>query len=220
MNRAEDGSMLQAVLPVTTDEPGSAGGGGTEAERAAERRLVAAARADPRAFAPLYRAYVAPVYRYHYAHVRARQDAEDLTAATFGAALASLGRYREQERFAAWLFTIARHVLIDFQRRQRRLGALTAPCGGHGAGLTPLDALVDRAPTPEVAAIRADEAARLHRLLATLPADQREAVTLRYFADLRPAEIGVVLARGDGAVRTLLYRALARLRRAYREEDR
>ena len=210
--------MLQAVTPVTVDGSESAAGVG-EAERAAERRLVAAARADPRAFAPLYRAYVAPVYRYHYAHVRATQDAEDLTAATFGAALASLGRYREQERFAAWLFTIARHALIDFQRRQRRLGALTAPCGDD-AGPTPLDALIDRAPTPEAAAIRADEAARLHRLLATLPVDQREAVTLRYFADLRPAEIGVVLARGDGAVRTLLHRALARLRRAYREEDR
>ncbi len=211
--------MTQAVAVVTGQ--GCAGAaGGTSADGAAERRLVAAARADPRAFAPLYRAYVGPIYRYHYAHVRTTQDAEDLTAATFGAALASLGRYREQDRFSAWLFTIARHALIDFQRRQRRLGLLTAPRGGDVEGQTPLDTLVDGAPTPEGAAIRADEAARLHRLLADLPADQREAVTLRYFGELRPAEIGAVLERGDGAVRTLLHRALARLRRAYREEER
>lgn len=190
-------------------------------DREAERRLVAAARADPQAFAPLYRAYVAPVYRYHYAHVRAVQDAEDLTAITFGAALAGLAGYREQDRFGAWLFAIARHALIDFRRRQRRLGALTAPGDGDAAGeRSLLAALADAAPSPESAAIQADEAARLRRVLATLPADQREAVTLRYFADLSPAEIGVVLGRGDGAVRTLLHRALGRLRRAYREEER
>ncbi len=215
--------MTQAVTLVTGDEREGREGAraGDLADRAAERQLVAAACADPQAFAVLYHAYVGPIYRYHHAHVRAAQDAEDLTAATFGAALASLGHYREQDHFAAWLFAIAHHALIDFQRRQRRLTALTdrrAAATEEGEPL--LDALADAALTPEGAAIQADEATRLHRLLSTLPHDQREAVTLRYFGELRPAEIGVVLGRGDGAVRTLLHRALDRLRRAYREEDR
>ncbi len=213
--------MTQAVTLVTGGTREWRAGATTEPERAAERQIVVDARADPQAFAPLYRAYVGPIYRYHHAHVRAVQDAEDLTAATFGAALASLGRYREQDQFSAWLFTIARHVLIDFRRRQRRLGALTAPQPTDTAGdETPLGTLADSGLTPEGCAVQADEASRLHRLLAALPRDQREAVTLRYFGDLRPAEIGVVLERGDGAVRTLLHRALDRLRRAYREEER
>lgn len=214
--------MTQAVPLVAGDEPGSGDGERADdaALRAAERRLVAAAQADPQAFAALYRAYVGPIYRYHHAHVRAAQDAEDLTAATFGAALASLGHYREQDHFAAWLFAIAHHALLDFQRRQRRLGVLTDPRGDDTDAAGAIAALADGALSPEGRAIRADEAARLHRLLAALPDDQREAVTLRYFAELRPAEIGAVLGRGDGAVRTLLHRALGRLRRAYREEDR
>ncbi len=215
--------MTQAVTLVTGDEREGREGGraGAEADRAAERQLIAAARADPQAFAVLYRAYVGPIYRYHYAHVRAAQDAEDLTAATFGAALASLGHYREQDHFAAWLFAIAHHALSDFQRRQRRLIALTDRRDADTEeGEPTLDALADAALSPEGSAIQADEATRLHRLLATLPHDQREAVMLRYFGELRPAEIGVVLGRGDGAVRTLLHRALDRLRRAYREEDR
>lgn len=213
--------MTQAGTLVTGNEQRL---GGDEralekANRAAERQLVATARADPQAFAALYRAYVGPIYRYHYAHVRAAQDAEDLTAATFGAALASLSHYREQDRFAAWLFAIARHALLDFQRRQRLLGVLTGPYDDTDAARN-IEALADGALSPEGSAIRADEAARLHRLLAALPDDQREAVTLRYFGELRPAEIGVVLGRGDGAVRTLLHRALDRLRRAYGEEGR
>jgi RNA polymerase sigma factor (sigma-70 family) len=213
--------MTQAVTLVNGDERAVQEGVGAAEERAVERQLVAAACADPQAFAVLYHTYVGPIYRYHYAHVRTAQDAEDLTAATFGAALASLGHYREQDHFAAWLFAIARHALSDFQRRQRRLLALTdRRAASTDDDEPPLDALADAAPSPEGYAIQADEATRLHRLLATLPPDQREAVTLRYFGELRPAEIGVVLGRGDGAVRTLLHRALDRLRRAYREEDR
>lgn len=213
--------MAQAVTLVDGDERADRDGANVAAERAAERRLVAAACADPQAFAVLYHKYVGPIYRYHYAQVRTVQDAEDLTAATFGAALASLGHYREQDQFAAWLFAIARHALIDFRRRQRRLLALTDRRAADPDDAAPtLDELADADPSPEGYAIQADEATRLHRLLAALPRDQREAVTLRYFGELRPAEIGVVLGRGDGAVRTLLHRALDRLRRAYREEDR
>lgn len=215
--------MTQAVTLVMGDEYEARKGvcAVASADHAEEQRLIAAACADPQAFAALYRTYVGPIYRYHYAHVRSVQDAEDLTAATFGAALASLGHYREQDRFAAWLFAIAHHALVDFQRRQSRLVALTdrSDTGTEG-GEPMLDTLADTATSPEGVVIQADEATRLHQLLTTLPQDQREAVTLRYFGDLRPAEIGVVLGRGDGAVRTLLHRALTRLRRAYREEDR
>ena len=94
----------------------SCGSGEAGAE---ERQLVVAARRDPAAFAPLYRRYAPPVYRYLCQQVGNPQDAEDLTATTFRKALASLGRYREQGSFAAWLFSIARHTLRDYQRRRR-----------------------------------------------------------------------------------------------------
>ncbi len=81
------------------------------AEQAEECRLIAAARADPQDFAPLYRRYATPLYRYLYQQLGDPHEAEDLTSSTFGKALASLDRYREQGSFAAWLFSIARHTL-------------------------------------------------------------------------------------------------------------
>ncbi|HEY4579705.1 MAG TPA: sigma factor [Candidatus Acidoferrales bacterium] len=63
--------------------------------------LVESARCDPAAFAGLYDRYVQPVYRYVRSRVGGAQEAEDLTAQTFLAALESLPRYRHTGRFAA-----------------------------------------------------------------------------------------------------------------------
>src|SRR4029079_9309507 len=80
----------------------------------ADRPAVEAARRDPRAFAPLYRKYVAHVYSFAVDETRDRSVAEDVTEQVFLRALAALPRFREQgegadSTFRAWLFTIARH---------------------------------------------------------------------------------------------------------------
>src|SRR5207302_10755857 len=90
-----------------------------QAPDADERLLVEAAIADASAFALLYRKYLTPVYRYVYQQVGNAQDAEDLTATTFSEALASLPRYEARGSFAAWLFGIARHVLLRHRRAHR-----------------------------------------------------------------------------------------------------
>lgn len=52
-----------------------------------DTRLAHQARADPEAFAELYRRHVRSIYRYHLAHTGNVKDAEDLTSQTFMAAL-------------------------------------------------------------------------------------------------------------------------------------
>ena len=169
---------------------------------------LAAAGGDRAAFAALYRRYVTSVYRYLYQQTGSPEDAEDLTATTFGKALASLSRYREQGGFAAWLFSIARHTLRDHQRRRRpqldlEVVASTIP---------------DPSPQPEAQVLRAEEARTLHLLVRQLPADQQEALALRFFGGLRTAEVAVVLGRSEGAVKMLVHRAITALRTDYRRE--
>lgn len=159
-------------------------------------------------FLALYRQNVAPVYRYFYQQVGNPHDAEDLTATTFAKALASLSGYEEQGKFTAWLFGIARHTLGDFQRSRRQPVDLevVAPT------------LVDAGPGPEEAALRAERAARLRRLLRRLPADQQEALILRFFGQLSTAEAATVLGRSEAAVKMLVHRAVAGLRDLYARE--
>jgi RNA polymerase sigma-70 factor (ECF subfamily) len=164
-----------------------------------DRAIVARARADPRAFAPLYDRYLDAVYRYCYRRLGNREAAEDATSAIFARALAALPNYRDGS-FRAWLFVIAHNIVIDTHRRRRPEQPLADT-------FEP----VDREPTPEEAALASDARQSVRALLEVLPVDQRRVLELR-LAGLTGAEIARVLNRSVAAVKMLQLRAMTRLR--------
>ncbi len=164
-----------------------------------DREIVARARLDPRAFAPLYDRYLDPIYRYCYRRLGNREAAEDATSAIFARALAALPNYRDGS-FRAWLFVIAHNIVIDTHRRRR-------PEQPLAEAFEP----VDRDPTPEEAALASDARQSVRTLLGVLPGDQRRVLELR-MAGLTGAEIAHVLNRSVAAVKMLQLRAMTRLR--------
>lgn len=133
-----------------------------------DARLVRAAQADRRAFAPLYERYVTPVYRYCFHRLGNREAAEDATSLIFTKALGALARYQpEAGSFRSWLFVIAHNSIADDFRRLRPVSPL--PDAG----------LPNERPGPEALAIAAQEQDELHRLLAELPTEQRRVLELR-----------------------------------------
>ena len=132
-----------------------------------DARLVALAKSDPRAFAPLYSRYFDPVYRYCYRRLGSREAAEDATSLVFTKALTAFPHYRHAS-FRGWLFTIAYHVVTDRYRG-------TQP-------ERPLETVVelrDGSPSPEDLALAADERRSISDLLTRLPDHQRQVVELR-----------------------------------------
>jgi RNA polymerase sigma-70 factor (ECF subfamily) len=169
-----------------------------------DEALVASAKRNPAAFAPLYQKYVRPIYGYCYQRLGTHELTEDATHQVFVKALAALPRYRA-DSFRGWLFTIAHNVVADAYRRRPTM---------------PLDAawdVPDSGWSPEDAALMADGGHRLQRLLAQLTPDQREVVELR-LAGLNGPEIAIVLGRRAGAVRATQLRAYRRLRELLTEE--
>ncbi|HXQ32655.1 MAG TPA: sigma factor, partial [Anaerolineales bacterium] len=79
-------------------------------------RLAHQARADPEAFAELYRRHVQSVYRYYLAHTGNVKDAEDLTSQTFMAALEGIRSYRGTGPYITWLMGIASRKRAHFFR--------------------------------------------------------------------------------------------------------
>ena len=172
-----------------------------------DRPLVDAARADPEAFEPLYRKYVAQVYSFAFYELRDHHEAEDATERTFLAALAALPRFQERARpadgagastFRVWLFSIARNVIAERRRDLRR----------HPQA--PLDVAAETpAPTDvEAQAASRDEGARAWRAVGRLRGDRRAAIVLRFVDEMSTAEIAGILGRSEGAVRVLIHRAL------------
>jgi RNA polymerase sigma-70 factor (ECF subfamily) len=167
-----------------------------------EAELIAAARLDPRAFAPLYQSYFDPVFRYCLRCLGDREEAADATQEIFARALRALPRYRDHA-FRPWLFTIAHNVIADSHRQRRRRPPDAPPAAA--------DDRADPDPGPEEAALAAEARRSVHRYLAQLPPDQRAVVELR-LADLTGKEVAAVLSRSLGSVKIAQHRAFARLR--------
>lgn len=108
-----------------------------------------------------------------------------------------------ETQFRAWVFTIARHRLIDEHRRSLRQVKIehvpTEELAGNIAAAETVDAV--------------DQQERVEYLLAALTDDQREVVLLRVLGGLTVDETALVVGRRPGAVRALQHRALRQLRR-------
>ena len=159
-------------------------------------------RLDASTFGQLYEQHRLSVYRYARARTRSDDDALDLTAATFERAFANFGRFRRRDGGVhAWLLRIARNLAIDAQRRRQS----TVDLAGADAHLNRIAVETDR-----------DEQERTEvlDLVARLPAEQGEALLLRYAGGLTAREIGVVIGKREGAVQKQIERGLAALREA------
>ena len=181
---------------LTTPEPSPDG------MRRAE--LVDRAQAgDVGAFGELYDEYSLTVYRYIYARVSSSALAEDLTSETFVRALRALDSFRWQGRdFGAWLVTIARNLITDHYKSGRvRLEVVTDEIETHDR----------QTEGPEIDVLAAATAEVLRDAVAGLPDEQRDCLTMRFFAGLSIAETAKALEKSEGAVKQLQLRAVRHL---------
>lgn len=182
-------------------------GAGRSAQATTDDALAVAARTDREAFLVLYDRYVPRIERYVAARTGSA-EVEDTVSAIFLKALARIRAFHpERGAFGPWLFAIARTTVVDGYRARR----------GTGQEMD-LSWLVEPSPGPEAAALSTEARVAIHAALATLTREQRDALALRYAADLPFAEVARTLHRSEPAAKMLVQRGLHALRR-YLEEN-
>jgi RNA polymerase sigma-70 factor (ECF subfamily) len=175
-----------------------------------EPHLIDQARSgDPQAFARLYDAYVERVARYVYFRVSDSKDMEDLVSQVFLKAWENLERYKTgSSPFLAWLYTIARNLVIDHYRTKKEV--------------LPLEEAIalpsDLAMPDEEAQTRFDLQA-MRDALQFLSADQQQALILKYIAGLPNDSIAKIMNKQEGTVRGLQMRGLQTLARYMKEKE-
>ena len=148
----------------------------------------------------IIRTHSRPLFAIAYGILQNREEAEDVVQDSFVKAWKTRWRVRDPEKFPAWLATIARHRAHDVFRKRRTvplLQQLAEPIESEPEDTTALDH-------------------RLHSALATLPELHRAALTLRYFEEMDYRTIENALGLTNGALRGILGRALASLRKQLR----
>jgi RNA polymerase sigma-70 factor (ECF subfamily) len=164
--------------------------------------LDAAARGDEEAFGRLWYDLQPRLLRYFI--VASPATAEDLASETWLGVVRGIDRFRGNEpAFRAWVFTIARHELLDWRRRAARRVTEDQPAIGPVEQAAPDD--------PATAAVEGLSTRRALAVIATLPADQAEAVALRVLAGLDVDRVAGIMGKRPGTVRVLTHRGLRRL---------
>jgi RNA polymerase sigma-70 factor (ECF subfamily) len=168
--------------------------------------LAAAVQGEQRALTHIYRTYQPRLLRYLTAQEPGMAD--DLAAEVWLAVARGLGRFEGDEAgFRGWIFTIARHRLIEHRRRNVRRRTDPVP---HDR----LDGPVERGIGGDPAWLVIEQLGvreTVELLVTGLPADQAEAVLLRVLGGFDVAEVARVMGRSPGSVRVLCHRALKRL---------
>ncbi|MCY9783161.1 sigma-70 family RNA polymerase sigma factor [Nocardiopsis sp. EMB25] len=151
------------------------------------------------AFRELVRAWHAPLWRYVRGMVGSTHLADDLVQEVWVAVLRGLPRLRESERFAPWLFTIARRAIADHLRRSYQ-AAETSVAEAEALA-------VDDDPLDGVLTTMQIEAG-----LYGLPPLEREVLVLFHLQDLLLTSCAEVLGVPPGTVKSRLHRARRMLR--------
>ena len=164
--------------------------------------LRAAAAGDEGAFERLWHDLQPRLLRYF--GVIAPGTAEDLASETWLAVIGNIGRFQGNEpAFRAWVFTIARHKVLDWRRRATRRGTEDLPANGLIEQAAPDDPAAD--------ALEGFSTRTALAEVATLPADQAEAIVLRVVAGLAVDRVADIMGKRPGTVRVLTHRGLRRL---------
>jgi RNA polymerase sigma factor (sigma-70 family) len=171
-------------------------------DRRSDTELLLEARAHSEAFGVFYERHFASVLTFFRRRVPGPEEAFDLAAETFAAALASVPRFQPgPEPAEAWLFAIARHKLSEAQRRGRIQDEARRALAMQPIHLDDesIEILETTAHAPAI------------ELLETLAPEQRDAIKAHHVEERGYAEIAAELRCSESVIRKRVSRGLAAL---------
>lgn len=169
-----------------------------------EAALAKAVQGDQEAFGVLYERYVGRIYNYVYYRTGNHHDAEDLTARVFYRAIRNISNYQDRGLpISAWLYRIAHNLIANWHRDRSRRPEIVLD-----ESLSTYQSLEH----PETTLLINEEHERLLKIIRKLPPERQQLLILKFMEHLSNAEIGQIMGRTEGAVKSLYHRTLLTLR--------
>lgn len=167
------------------------------------RELILKAKdGDGQAFGVVYSTLFTPLYRYVFSRCRDRELSDDICQQAFLRFFQALPGYEPEKSPLAYLFTIAKHLLIN---------------QGEKKTPVPFDEVLLETTEDESSNIEEEShirllAERINEFLPSLTEDEQEVIRMHYYGDLSHKEIGETLRKEEATVRKIKERALKKLR--------
>lgn len=168
-----------------------------------EMKLIDAAKTSAEAFGRLYEMYFDKLYGYVFYMTGNHFKTEDVVSDTFEKALLNIHKYEHRGyTFGAWLFRIARNLVIDQSKKIQN----------NTSSLDGLQEIIEADNNTEDRAVLDIQKEQLKTLLKTLKEEQLECVVLRYIEGYSVRETCEITSRTEDSVKSLCKRALQNLK--------
>jgi RNA polymerase sigma factor (sigma-70 family) len=175
---------------------------------ATDHELMIAVRAGEIArLGELFERYNQRLYAFFVRMTNQPALSEDLVQVVFYRILKYRHTYRDEGKFTAWIYHLARKVAADHFRKHASAAAPTDPVD--------LNEHPDAGPSPDVKASNTDDLEILRAALTHLPVEHREVLVLSRLQNVEHKEIARLYECSVGAVKVRVHRALKELRGAY-----
>jgi len=177
-----------------------------------EKELVERAKNDTEAFGELYDQYYSKILGYVLRRTASIEIAQDVTSDAFFKALKNLGQFRWRGvPFSSWLYRIATHEIANYFRKSKhRQSCLEEVSNSISISNPSAETELLEA---EAELKRREDFLILHENISKLSVKYQEVITLRFFENKQVKEIGEILGKREGTVKSLLHRGLEKLRK-------
>ena len=168
-----------------------------------ESQIIDEARKDPGRFGILYEKYYRQIFVFVFRRTGDEDIAGDIVSDAFLKAMVALPKYEAKGLpFSAWLYRIAHNLVANWHRdrsRKHEIPISDAP-------------LVAKGDAPEASLVHTEQQESLLRLIRSLPSERQTLLILKFVEHYSNAEIGAIMGRSEGAVKSLYHRTLLSLR--------
>lgn len=170
--------------------------------------VALATQGDRHAFGELYDRYIEQIYNYVYYRTSDPDDAEDLTERVFLRAIRHIENYEDRGYpISAWLYRIAHNLVANWYRDHSRREEVPLESVAFSLEFT--------GEHPEPSVLKEEECRHLLEIIHQLPEDRQQLLILKFVERLTNAEIGEIMDRTEGAIKSLYHRTLVALRQEY-----
>lgn len=180
-----------------------------------EKKLIQRARKDPEAFGAIFDEHYDAIFGYVLRRIGDVHASQDIIGETFFKALNKLRQFHWRGiSISNWLYRIATNEINQYSRKKKHaphsLDALA-----EEKGFEPQDEtdILEEVLEQERELVRANEWREIRKQIGQLPKKYQEVLTLRYFENKKILEIGEILGKKEGTIKSLLSRAIAKLRK-------
>ncbi|WP_442598826.1 sigma-70 family RNA polymerase sigma factor [Neobacillus sp. D3-1R] len=162
-----------------------------------------AQKGNEKAFLTLFQQYEEDIYRTAFVYVKNQNDALDIVQETAYRSFSKISTLKNPEYFKTWLIKITINAALDFLRKEKKVIHLKPETS-------------EFIPTPEV---DLSLSITLKDVMENLTEKEKSVILLKYYYNHTFAEISSILELPLGTVKSVIYRALEKLRTHLKEED-